>query len=552
VRALAIVAGSVFAVGVAVRRWLPRWPATATGLLIGMLLGGLLDRAGENVAMIGDHPLNLQMPAWAGFNVFAMPGIDWVPLSGALVGQAVILGTIMFLNSALTVQILSQQDDRPADKGRLPFATASASLAAALIGSVPLSGAAQASLVAARHARLGPPVMVCMTLVAIAAAVSGVLGHVPIAAIAGALLCEAWFLVDRGSVKLLTRWMRREPLGVVERENLALVAAVTLTAVLLNIVAAVVVGFLLGLLLFAARNAVRPARAVLNGTQISSNCARPRGDIHQLGRHGHELRVVQLEGDLFFVTVTSLEQLFRTVIGEARCIVVDWTGVRHVDSSVVAALDKIERLADLAQVPLFHVDPGRSSADVASALQLDARRSRVAEDLDHALEQAENHLLSLYGTDNDAPATTRMDAVSLLRGLDEKERLQIEGVMEQRLFRAGEVVIDSGSASDELMIVLQGSASVLVPGPERRAVRLAGVRRGAVIGELAFLDRAARSATVLAEEDLVVAVLTREQYDQLSQSAPKLVQKLLANLALDLAARLRHTNRLATARQAGR
>nr|WP_275403482.1 cyclic nucleotide-binding domain-containing protein [Ramlibacter algicola] len=124
--------------------------------------------------------------------------------------------------------------------------------------------------------------------------------------------------------------------------------------------------------------------------------------------------------------------------------------------------------------------------------------------------------------------------------------------MEQRLFRAGDVVIEAGSASHELMVVLQGSASVIVPGPHQRGVRLAGVRRGAVIGELAFLDRATRSATVLAEEDLAVAVLTRDRFDRLSHEAPQLVQKLLSNLAIDLAARLRHTNRLASERQAGR
>ena len=150
------------------------------------------------------------------------------------------------------------------------------------------------------------------------------------------------------------------------------------------------------------------------------------------------------------------------------------------------------------------------------------------------------------------PSTTLLDAVSLFRGMDDHERQALEAAMEQRLFRAGDVVIEAGSAGHELMVVLQGSASVIVPGPQHRGVRLAGVRRGAVIGELAFLDRATRSATVLAEEDLAVAVLSRDRFDQLSHATPQLVQKLLSNLAIDLAARLRHTNRLATERQAGR
>ncbi|HYF18872.1 MAG TPA: cyclic nucleotide-binding domain-containing protein, partial [Ramlibacter sp.] len=108
----------------------------------------------------------------------------------------------------------------------------------------------------------------------------------------------------------------------------------------------------------------------------------------------------------------------------------------------------------------------------------------------------------------------------------------------------------AGEQGDELMVVLHGSVSILVPGAEGRMVRLAGVRRGAVVGEMAFLDRAARSATVVAQEDLTVAVLSRAQFDDLSARAPRLIQKLLANLALDLAARLRHTNQLATRRHA--
>jgi SulP family sulfate permease len=291
---------------------------------------------------------------------------------------------------------------------------------------------------------------------------------------------------------------------------------------------------------------------VLTGAQISSNCARPRADINRLARHGASIRIIELEGDLFFVTVDSLDRQFRQVIETARCVVVDWAGVRHVDTSVTEALEKLQRYAALREVPLFHVDPARTSADVAAALQLHARGAIVAEDLDHALERAENHLLHLVGPDETTPATTLLDAVSIFRDLADDERAVLEGQMPQRFFRAGDVVMAAGEEGDELMVLLHGSASILVPGPHGGLVRIAGVRRGAVIGEIAFLDRAARSATVLAEEDMAVAVLSRAQYDALSASAPHLIQKLLTNLALDLATRLRHTNRLASSRQARR
>ena len=87
---------------------------------------------------------------------------------------------------------------------------------------------------------------------------------------------------------------------------------------------------------------------------------------------------------------------------------------------------------------------------------------------------------------------------------------------------------------------------------EGRDIRLASLRRGATLGEIGFLDGATRSATAVAREDAVVAVLSRADFDALSASEPALIQRLLSNLAVDMAARLRHTNRLAIARTAQR
>jgi CRP-like cAMP-binding protein len=88
----------------------------------------------------------------------------------------------------------------------------------------------------------------------------------------------------------------------------------------------------------------------------------------------------------------------------------------------------------------------------------------------------------------------------------------------------------------------------VVPLEDGRDTRLAGLRRGATIGEMGFFDRAPRSATVVAQEDVEIAVLTRGAYEDLSQQHPHLMQQLLSNVMLDLAARLRHTNRVAVAR----
>jgi len=65
---------------------------------------------------------------------------------------------------------------------------------------------------------------------------------------------------------------------------------------------------------------------------------------------------------------------------------------------------------------------------------------------------------------------------------------------------------------------------------------------GTAFGELAILDRGKRSASVIAEEDLVCYVLSEEAFTALSAEAPGAAIKLLANLGRELSGRLRRAN----------
>jgi len=142
-----------------------------------------------------------------------------------------------------------------------------------------------------------------------------------------------------------------------------------------------------------------------------------------------------------------------------------------------------------------------------------------------------------------------MESASLFASMDPEERAVLESAMRQKLYRAGEVILQAGDPGDELLIVLAGSGNVVLHQSDGTDVRLAGVRAGATLGDIAFLDRTRRSATVIAAEDTTVAILGRDSYDEICVSHPRLVQVLLTNVALNLAARLRHTNRLALSRQ---
>jgi CRP-like cAMP-binding protein len=62
---------------------------------------------------------------------------------------------------------------------------------------------------------------------------------------------------------------------------------------------------------------------------------------------------------------------------------------------------------------------------------------------------------------------------------------------------------------------------------------------GVVFGEMGLLARVSRSADAIAESDAVVLELRRENYERLVAEYPALLSKLLLNMGLLLASRVR-------------
>ena len=549
---IASIATVSLATGITVRRLRPRWPSAALALAAGLALGVVWHLLGRGTPMIGSQGGSMSLPVFqADFAGLWGGDVHTGAVALAVAVDAAILGIMIFLNTTIASQVMTRQDSRANLAPRDSFGAVAGIALAGLVGAPPVSGSEHSSGAASRRSALNPRVLGLFALVSAALYLSGVLAWIPLAAVCGSLLADAWLMYNRPSVRMLMEWLRRKTMAPNAREDLALIAAVTAAAVLVNMVAAVFVGLVLGLVLFAARSARRPVRYVWSGRELSSNCARSRAEMQLLAQHGGSVRVFELEGDLFFGAADSLERTLSQHSEGAASVILDWSRVRHVDTSVclsVAHFDRKARQRGLVPIHGGAVPP----REVASVLMQQLPDGRFAPDLDRALELAENDLIESNRSASPADATSLLESSVLFAGMDEAERTRLESTMVQRLFRAGEKIVGAGEPGDELMLLLHGSASVVVRGSDGTDVRIAGVRRGATVGDIAFLDQAPRSATVVADEDTTVAILHRDVYDVLSQTHPRLVQRLLANLALTMAARLRHTNRLALARQAAR
>jgi sulfate permease, SulP family len=364
------------------------------------------------------------------------------------------------------------------------------------------------------------------------------------------MLVDGYFMADRLAIKQGWAWLRGANLQTSQKEDLALVAIVTFTAVVFNVVSAVFIGLLFGLILFAMRNAKKPVRYMWTGAQLHSNCARGRGEIAVLAGHGERIRVVELEGELFFGSVASLDKHLLESLGGAHSVILDWSRVRHVDSSIALSLARWLRMASSDGVRTLHAGAGLLPGNASGFLQQYFPQAIRYPDLDRALEAAESAVIASFGVAGSHQTTQLSDALHIFRGLSDSQRSRLEAAMPQRLFKAGDSIFNAGDASDHMLIVLQGSAGVIVRGEGGREIRITSVRRGGVLGEIGFLDEAPRSAQVLALEDVLAAVLSREAFDGLRQQEPQIVTQLLTNLTLDLATSLRHANKLALSRNA--
>jgi CRP-like cAMP-binding protein len=105
-------------------------------------------------------------------------------------------------------------------------------------------------------------------------------------------------------------------------------------------------------------------------------------------------------------------------------------------------------------------------------------------------------------------------------------------------------VFRTGEPGDAMFVSLQGQIGIVLPAgaedaggaPTRRMVSYAP---GVAFGEIGLLEGRPRSADAVAEEDALVLELPRAHYERLAAEQPALVGKLLLNLGLQLAKRVR-------------
>ncbi|MGQ0524792.1 MAG: SulP family inorganic anion transporter [Betaproteobacteria bacterium] len=530
-------------------------PPTILGLLGGAAAYYLIAFAGSGAALgpvVGKIDVGFPDPHYlmAFTDLLSKPEfLEFLPI---VVLGALSVATIASLDAVLCARLVAADSGQRFDGNRELVRLGIGNMVTAGFGGI-ANGINLASSFANHRSGGRTALSVLVHAVAILLAVqllSGLIAYVPRVVISAALVVVGINLFDRWTLKIARRVFSGE-VGLLSRTSLdfIVIVLVATVAIAMNLFFAVALGVAITVVFFLVRMSRSVIRRAYHCDAVHSRKTRAPESMDILARHGGRILVLELEGPLFFGTAEKLATHVEDALEEqVKYVIIDLNRVNEVDSTgaqiIVQLHDRITKQGKYLLMSSVNEDTrlARFFGDMGVTAAL--TRARMFSDLDHAVEWAEDHLLMSELGDAGERDEFPFEKLDVFAGMNAGELADASAMLTRQAYRKGEVVFRQGDTSRELYIIAKGSASarLKIPGSARET-RLITFAAGTVFGEIALLDREARSATIEADEELVCYVLHHDAFEALARKHPQAAIKILSNLGRELGARLRRANR---------
>jgi glutaminase len=295
----------------------------------------------------------------------------------------------------------------------------------------------------------------------------------------------------------------------------------------------------------ASHHPAATIRSVYTLAQVGSQRQRSAAEVAELARHGSDVLVFELQGDLDFQAAELVTRRIVDASVEPTHVVLDLRRVGNIEGSLEVLLADVH--ADISARDGELVLTGATAhPELIAHLQsvaADAGRPapRTFDDLDLALEWCEDRL----GASSDVLAPDRVELVDheLLSHLDAETVERFARHVERRNYAAGDFVVRHGETVPELVLVVSGHLSVTVPLPDGGARRVATLAGGMLVGETSLALSEPRLVDVRADTGVECQVLTRDALSEIRSSDPLLWTGLLeavVRIQANRATRIRH------------
>ncbi len=311
-------------------------------------------------------------------------------------------------------------------------------------------------------------------------------------------------------------------------------------------VAGALLGVVIGCATFAlSASRVNSIKFSFDGSEYRISLDRSRDEQAVLTAHGSKIQGLNLQSYLFFGSANRLYQHVKALLAEnpeCRFLLFDFKLVTGIDSSAAYSFAQIKRAALERGIKLVLVHLPAATEKALRSSDFITSEVSIVPELDHALEWCENEIIAQHQDRAHEEADLRGWFTQILG--NEEDAAELIHRCERLEVEAGDVIVRTGDPASSMHFILDGRAGVMITHDHGVTSRVRSLGRYTTIGEMGLVLRTPRSATIQAELESTLYVLSADQFEALKRDKPILGQKLLTYFMAVMAERLTFANRM--------
>jgi sulfate permease, SulP family len=532
------------------QRFLPRSLHLLPPALLGWAVGAAVFYA-ANLLLAGHwHYVNESLAKLSlTENAITIFGVDELHLTRQLIPHALALAILGALETLMSAASVQKRTGQILHANRELVGQGLTNTLIGLAGGLPAAGMAQRTenaVSAGATTRMAGAISGLMTLLLVTVG-APFLGLLPTAVICGGLIALSIGSLRQWGVEPLYRMLGATRGPQRQRRlwgDIATVFLVMAVGLAFGPSAGVGFGVVCAMALFILKSGQSLVREELTLKHKRSTLQRSALAREVLDTRGDEVSFIELGNALFFGSADALLRAATPRVHRRGILIISLEHVSDIDSSGAVVLCDVARACRNEQCQFWlagasTIERFRPVMEAAGLFEL-VLPNQLPDSADQALERAEQHLLDEAG-EATRHVSQPLARAGIFRGLEGADLAVVRSFMEERRLAHGETLFAKGDPVDGLYIISAGQIGISVEDAHGVRHRIAAFTPGTMIGEIAFVEGGDRSAQAVAEEELVLWLLKREHLPDIEAANPKIVHILFANIAREIAARLRNT-----------
>jgi SulP family sulfate permease len=332
--------------------------------------------------------------------------------------------------------------------------------------------------------------------------------------------------------------------------DLLLAVGIMIVCIQYGYLVGVLGGLVCACLLFAVSYAqIGVVRRHITRAQFASNVDRSAEASEHLRKTGDAIQLYWLSGYIFFGSSEGVFERIRRDFEtlpprQPAYVILDFAMVSGADTSAIVSLTKLRNLCEKRGATLVYcaLSPANSRTLKLGPFFGGRSRHQLFADLNLALAWCENQLLAQAKLDTDT------DLASFETWLQHQLGTAVAAAdfvtyLTRRDIARSQILYREGEPADNIDLLATGTLAVDIAMDNGKSLCVRRIATHAVLGEMGFFRRRARSATVSSDGPVTLFTLTRANFERMRRERPDLANAFDDFIMRTLADRIDFANR---------